>query len=238
VTYLVNTNQTVAASYRYDPFGRTISSSGTLATANTYRFSSKEIHSNSGIYYYGYRFYDPNLQRWPSRDPINELGFKLLARSGGEFNRSEEENLYRFVSNNPMNGFDPDGRSLMFPTGDLLAGAAESCCNLLSGWRTENQAVERGVRIGDETYGGNAYLHCVAACRANKACAGAKRFWDGREPPGTLDGDMDLANNAVGYAIQGDCWQGCADAWRNGSLTCIDVHHQLSPCLGNLPPGL
>jgi hypothetical protein len=64
ITYLVSSSQGLAASYRYDPFGNTISSSGTLATANLYRFSSKEIHANSGMYYYLYRFYDPNLQRW------------------------------------------------------------------------------------------------------------------------------------------------------------------------------
>jgi len=94
ITYLVNTNQTVAASYRYDPFGRTISSSGTLSVANTYRFSSKEIHPNSGIYYYGYRFYDPNLQRWLNRDPIQEWG---------------GINLYEFVRNNPISYVDRNG---------------------------------------------------------------------------------------------------------------------------------
>src|SRR2546429_9937025 len=36
------------------------------ASANVYRFSSKEIHVTSGLYCYGYRFYDPNLQRWPN----------------------------------------------------------------------------------------------------------------------------------------------------------------------------
>src|SRR5437867_4089092 len=49
ITYLVNSSQTVAASYRYDPFGNTMSSSGTLASANVYRFSSKEIHVLSGM---------------------------------------------------------------------------------------------------------------------------------------------------------------------------------------------
>jgi hypothetical protein len=31
ITYLVNSSQTVAASYRYDPFGNLVSSSGSLA---------------------------------------------------------------------------------------------------------------------------------------------------------------------------------------------------------------
>jgi hypothetical protein len=62
ITRMINSGQSTVASYRYDPFGRMISQSGTLAGANVYRFSSKEFHSPSGLYYYGYRFYDPNLQ--------------------------------------------------------------------------------------------------------------------------------------------------------------------------------
>jgi RHS repeat-associated protein len=96
VTYLVNSSQGVAASYRYDPYGNTISSSGSLASANVYRFSSKPIHVNSGMYYYGYRFYDPNLQRWLNRDPIGEKG---------------GINLYAFVWNAPFDYLDSDGRA-------------------------------------------------------------------------------------------------------------------------------
>jgi RHS repeat-associated protein len=96
ITYLVNSSQTVAASYRYDPFGNTTSSSGTLSGVNVYRFSSKETISWSGMYYYGYRFYDPNLQRWMNRDPIEEDG---------------DLNLYRFVANKPLGVVDSFGLS-------------------------------------------------------------------------------------------------------------------------------
>ena len=100
VTYMVNNSQGLAASYRYDAFGNTISSSGTLAPFNVYRFSSKELHANSGMYHFLYRFYDPRLQRWLNRDPIGEEG---------------GINLYGFVGNNPANEVDPFG----------LAGAGE-----------------------------------------------------------------------------------------------------------------
>jgi len=70
VTMLINNLQLVVAKYLYDPFGNSLSLSGPLASANTYRFSSKEWNDNAGLYYYLYRFYDPNLQRWPNRDPI------------------------------------------------------------------------------------------------------------------------------------------------------------------------
>jgi len=87
-------NQALAASYRYDPYGNTIGLGGSLAAANVYRFSSKEVHAVSGLYYYGERFYEPNLQRWLNRDPLGEEGGL---------------NLYGFVGNDAVNAIDPLG---------------------------------------------------------------------------------------------------------------------------------
>ncbi|MBI1840974.1 MAG: hypothetical protein HYR88_09015 [Verrucomicrobia bacterium] len=98
------------ADYKYDPFGRTISSSGALAAANTYRFSSKELMTVSGFYYYGYRFYDPVTQRWLNREPIQERG---------------GVNLYAFVGNNSTDKYDLDGRCI-----GELAGAIKALCSL------------------------------------------------------------------------------------------------------------
>src|SRR5437870_2024662 len=115
ITYMLNSSQSMVASYRYDPFGNTISSSGTLASANVYRFSSKEIHANSGMYYYGHRFYDPNLQRWINRDPLMEHGFmvteaasRLNIAIGPDDSRSRA-NLYLFVDNSPLLDLDALG---------------------------------------------------------------------------------------------------------------------------------
>ena len=44
-----------------------------------------------GVTDYGYRYFDPNTGRWPSRDPIEERG---------------GVNLYGFVGNNGVNGVD------------------------------------------------------------------------------------------------------------------------------------
>ena len=44
-----------------------------------------------GVTHYGYRFYDPETGRWPSRDPIEEMGGL---------------NLYGFVGNDGMNYWD------------------------------------------------------------------------------------------------------------------------------------
>ena len=126
ITCLVNGSQSVVASYRYDPFGNTLSQSGTLADANVYRFSSKEIHTNSLMYYYGYRFYDPSLQRWINRDPLGEEG-SLVVRAGQralylvpELQTWGEENLFHFVKNDPLSRVDYLGLQMVGPPGSGL----------------------------------------------------------------------------------------------------------------------
>ncbi len=117
VTMLINDSQAVVAKYLYDAFGNIISKSGLLADANLYRFSSKEAHANSGLVYYLYRYYDPNLQRWPNRDPIGEVGFELVRNSRlrtvwsflQPAERFEGPNIYEFVRNNSLSGLDPFG---------------------------------------------------------------------------------------------------------------------------------
>jgi len=139
VTYLRRSDGASYAAYKYDPFGRTLSSAGGLASANRMRFSSKPwIQSSSGtdgMYYYGYRFYDPLTQRWLNRDPLGERGFENVrggSQSGFPFetlfvnwwqggtyfgrpNASfaellpESQNLHAFVSNAPTWRVDPDG---------------------------------------------------------------------------------------------------------------------------------
>jgi RHS repeat-associated protein len=106
ITYLVDASQAMAAKYRYDPFGNTISQSGTLADNNVYRFSSKEFHVASGMYYYLYRFYD--------RDPLAGTQFLRRRRRGLAFRTPVEflfgPNLSTSVYNNPTKYVDPDGR--------------------------------------------------------------------------------------------------------------------------------
>jgi RHS repeat-associated protein len=94
VTVLTDTRQAVAARYRYDPYGNLLGLAGPMAELNLYRFSSKEFHSASGLYYYGYRFSEPSLQRWINRDPIRETA---------------GVNVYLFVENSPANRLDALG---------------------------------------------------------------------------------------------------------------------------------
>ena len=100
VCKLIGTNGAIVALYAYDPFGDTLAQSGTLSDENPFRFSTKYYDQESGLYYYGYRFYGPELARFISRDPIRKWA---------------SANCYVFVKNRGPNGFD-------------LLGLLESCC--------------------------------------------------------------------------------------------------------------
>ena len=74
VTKYIDESGNVVAEYTYDAFGNLISKSGPLADVFCFRFSTKYYDSDTGLYYYGYRFYAPALMRWLNRDPIGEEG--------------------------------------------------------------------------------------------------------------------------------------------------------------------
>jgi RHS repeat-associated protein len=95
VAALVNAaDGTTVANYEYGPFGEVIRSTGPMARNNPLLFSTKYYDLESGLYYYGYRFYNPSTGIWPNRDPMQEQGGL---------------NLYGFVGNSPINYVDPFG---------------------------------------------------------------------------------------------------------------------------------
>ena len=91
VSEVLDDSGVVVAHYEYDAFGDTFVAFGTYATTNEYRFSTKPLDATSGLYYYGFRYYNPSTGRWLSRDPIEERG---------------GVNLYGFILNNPLRFYD------------------------------------------------------------------------------------------------------------------------------------
>ncbi|MBR1608770.1 MAG: RHS repeat-associated core domain-containing protein, partial [Kiritimatiellae bacterium] len=78
VAAYVSSSGAIAAAYAYDAFGRLLAASGPLADAFPHRFATKPRDPETGLDYYGYRFYSPDLCRWLNRDPIGERGGSLL----------------------------------------------------------------------------------------------------------------------------------------------------------------
>ena len=94
VTALLDADGVRVAKYTYNPFGRILNSEGALAEINPFRFSSEYHDDETGLVYYNYRYYSPELGRWTKRDPIEEKG---------------GVNLYAMVGNNPINRLDDYG---------------------------------------------------------------------------------------------------------------------------------
>jgi RHS repeat-associated protein len=112
ITGLINgVDKTTSARYEYSPFGELTRATGPMAKANSFRFSTKFYDDESGLLYYGYRYYSPTFGRWIGRDPAYE--------SGGV-------NLYLAVANNAVGQLDSNGRVTLFGLlGFTQAEAAE-----------------------------------------------------------------------------------------------------------------
>lgn len=72
-------------------------------------FSGKELDQETGLFYFGARYYDPRVGFWASADPLG-TGYLDGAGVGGVYN---PVNLatYTYVAHNPLRLVDPDGRS-------------------------------------------------------------------------------------------------------------------------------
>lgn len=79
IVLLTDKDEEETARIEYDPFGRVLIN--TASQPVRYQFSSKEVDEATGLNYYGYRFYAPELGRWINRDPIGE-NIKKLDRKG------------------------------------------------------------------------------------------------------------------------------------------------------------
>lgn len=80
----------------YDPWGKVVKSVGN--TDPTHRFTGQELDPESGIHYYGGRYYDQNLARFISPDPFIQ-----------EPDNPQNLNRYSYVLNNPQGYIDPSG---------------------------------------------------------------------------------------------------------------------------------
>lgn len=85
-------NAAVIEKVQYSAFGE--EDAGNSKLINPWRFSSKRCDEESGLIYFGKRYYDPSAQQWTTQDPLRSI---------------EGPNPYAFASNNPLSRIDPYG---------------------------------------------------------------------------------------------------------------------------------
>jgi RHS repeat-associated protein len=155
VSEAVTPDATIAAHYEYSSFGKVVlvtseNEEESIAYLNPYSFSSEYTDDALGLVYYNYRHYNPKDGRWIGRDLIEETGGM---------------NLYAFVGNAAVGGFDHSGR---ISIGGIVAGVAAAALAsriIYCYYAVIDSAGDYGNSDG--------YAHCVVACNFNNCMGGA-----------------------------------------------------------------
>jgi RHS repeat-associated protein len=159
----------------YLPFGEEWCGSGpcgSSAAGQPKRFTGKERDSETGLDYFGARYYGSKIGRFTTTDPVTDLKASLV--------NPQKWNKYAYGLNNPFRYVDPDGRQ------EAVAGiAAERQMIAKLGPAALVQydaATQRGLAIGLATVGAvagavNAPALFVEAqlCMASAGCQNAVR---------------------------------------------------------------
>ncbi|MDD3144650.1 MAG: hypothetical protein PHV23_00905 [Candidatus Gracilibacteria bacterium] len=145
---ITDSSGNIVVSYEYDSFGNFEITSG-ANSGNTRLYTGREYNSEIGLYYNRARYYNPELGRFISRDPIGQI---------------DDVNLYGYVGNNGVNFVDRSGLSkvLIFVAKDktfmgLTYSTLETSKNILvnnyleKGFKEENIHIVFGNTLKDFT---------------------------------------------------------------------------------------
>ncbi|MCF6325589.1 MAG: DUF6531 domain-containing protein [Gammaproteobacteria bacterium] len=116
VLALSDHNGVTAQKRAYTPFGLDLSSSG--ASTNSLAYTGREQDNENSLYYYRARYYDPEVGRFMSEDP---LGFEAGI------------NFYAYVGNNPLNFNDPSGKVCVPCITGFISGTGAAIASVYSG---------------------------------------------------------------------------------------------------------
>ena len=111
-SYITNLDGEVVQHIEYVPFGEVFIEERNNIWNTPYLFNAKEFDEETGLYYYGARYYDPRLSLWISTDALKE--------------KTPNISPYVYTENSPITYIDPDGNFKW----KALAEASRSWYNL------------------------------------------------------------------------------------------------------------
>ena len=94
-SYITNLDGEVAQHIEYVPFGEVFIEERNNTWNTPYLFNAKEFDEETGMYYYGARYYEPRLSLWMSVDP--------------QWERFPHMSSYSYSFNNPIKFIDNEG---------------------------------------------------------------------------------------------------------------------------------
>ena len=176
ITAVSDTTGTMVQENIYDAFGNLQAGNN----VSQYAFTGREYDAETGLYYYRARYYDPELGRFISKDPIglrDKINIYAYAVDGGK-PFSFDTNPYSYAGENPVNLRDPLG---LFDAGEWLACqfTRPTYCQVKFG-QPCHDACGSEYFCNDPTK----YKACIAECAVNySACLlGSKCPFEGPFP--------------------------------------------------------
>ncbi len=99
---LIDGSGNFVVNYTYDSWGKLLKVDGNteLGYRNPLRYRGYIADDETGLYYVGSRYYDPEIGRWISADDVEQLGAE------GEL---QSYNIFAYCLDNPVNRFDNNG---------------------------------------------------------------------------------------------------------------------------------
>jgi RHS repeat-associated protein len=107
-SYVTDNQGLIRQHVEYMPFGEALVEQTVSPGGQDYLFNAKEFDRETGLYYYGARYYDPRLSIWMSADPLAE--------------KYPGWSPYNYTMLNPVKYVDPDGNSPMLVAAVISAG--------------------------------------------------------------------------------------------------------------------
>jgi RHS repeat-associated protein len=121
--YVTDDKGAVYEHLQYFPFGETWVQEGQPSQRIPYLFTSKELDEETGLYYFGARYYDARTSLWVSADPAFATYMNRL--NDGRALRSHQLALYSYVGNKPTLLTDPDGNAEFYSQSGAYLGSAD-----------------------------------------------------------------------------------------------------------------
>ena len=139
-SFITNLEGEVVQHIEYVPFGEVFIEERNNVWNTPYLFNAKEFDEETGMYYYGARYYEPRLSLWMSTDPLEEDYYNV--------------STYCYVFNNPLRFIDPTGLSGDEPdgwsiTGNFAKGVGQSLWGTVEGaWNVVRHPINTAKNVG------------------------------------------------------------------------------------------
>ena len=117
-SYITNLEGEVVQHIEYVPFGEVFIEERNSVWNTPYLFNAKEFDEETGMYYYGARYYEPRLSLWmtvdplSSYDPIKGSDFYIDGLHNGGVYNSFNLSPYLYCYASPIILYDPDGQQV------------------------------------------------------------------------------------------------------------------------------